>query len=228
VSERLPREVGGAGRGPAPLPACGLSIALGALAALVWLLPDRGTGLAYHRDAIAAGELWRLFTGHFVHWSPGHLVWDVGTFLVLGAACEARSRRRFVACLAGSILAIPAAVWLLLPGLELYGGLSGLDSALFALLGAELVSERWQRRSPAALATALVLCLAFALKISFEMTNGGTVFVGDLEPGIVPVPRAHLVGALIGMLASSWGGSSRKGSSGLATAGSCAEQPGSV
>jgi rhomboid family GlyGly-CTERM serine protease len=197
-----------------------------ALAVLVSLLPDAGAGLAYDRHAIAAGELWRLLTGHFVHWSPGHLTWDVGTFLVLGAACEVRSRRRFLACLAGSALAIPIAVWLWLPELRLYAGLSGIDSALFALLGTELVSEQWRRHSPAALGIALALCLAFALKIGFEMTNGGTVFVGDLAPGIAPVPRAHLVGAGIGVLVSATGDARRSRPHQLSSGGSYAAQPG--
>jgi rhomboid family GlyGly-CTERM serine protease len=192
----------------------------------VWLLPDAGAGLAYDRHAIATGELWRLLTGHFVHWSPAHLAWDAGTFLVLGAACEARSRQRFLACLAGSALAIPAVVWLWLPELQRYAGLSGIDSALFALLGAELVREQWQRHSPAAVSIALALCLAFALKIGFELTNGGTVFVGDLAPGIVPVPRAHLAGALAGLLASALGSTSRGGPRRLAPAVSTAPQPG--
>jgi rhomboid family GlyGly-CTERM serine protease len=202
---------------------------LAAVAVGVWLLPDSGAWLAYERDPIPAGELWRLVTGHFVHWSPGHLVWDVGTFLVLGAACELRSRRRFSVCLAGSAIAIPCAVWLLLPELELYAGLSGIDSALFALLGADLVREHWERRSPAVLATGLVLLLAFALKVGFEITTGGTVFVADLGRGIVPVPHAHLAGALVGLLASALlPGSSRSGPSSLSTASSCAVQHGSA
>jgi len=223
VSERPRCEVGGAGRAPA-LP--WLAILLAAVAVGVWWLPDSGAGLAYQRDLIASGELWRLITGHFVHWSPGHLVWDVGTFLVLGAVCELRSRKRFSACLAGSVIAIPAAVWLLLPQLELYAGFSGIDSALFALLGADLVREQWERRSPAVLAIALVLMLAFALKIGFEITTGGTVFVADLGCGIVPVPHAHLAGALVGLLASALGGISRSGPSRLSRATLYAAQPG--
>jgi rhomboid family GlyGly-CTERM serine protease len=226
VSAQLQRELRGAGRGAAPLRAYPLAILLSALAAMVSLLPDAGAGLAYDRQAIAAGQLWRLLTGHFVHWSPGHLTWDMVTFLVLGAACEVRSRRRFLACLAGSGLAIPIALWLWLPELQLYAGLSGIDSALFALLGTELVREQWRRDSPAALGIALVLCLAFAFKIGFEMTSGGTVFVGDLAPGIAPVPRAHLVGAGIGMLASALGNASQGRPRRLSVEGAYAALPG--
>ena len=168
----------------------------------VSLLPDAGAGLAYQRDLIAAGELWRAITGHFVHWSHDHLVWDAGTFVALGVACELRSRKRFLVCVVASAIAIPAVVWLLLPELELYAGLSGIDSALFGLLGAGLVREQWERGNWAALVIAGVFCLAFVLKTGFEMTNGGTVFVGDLAPGIVSVPLAHLAGALAGVTAA--------------------------
>lgn len=190
---------GGAGLRPAPP---WLTMLLVTMAGGIFLLPDNGAGLAYQRDLIAAGELWRALTGHFVHWSPGHLMWDVGTFLVLGVACELRSRKRFLTCLLVSGLVIPGVVWLLLPGLETYAGLSGLDSALFALLGAELVREHSERGGHAATAFGIALGLGFALKIGFEMTNGATVFVGYLGPGIVPVPLAHLAGGVVGLLAS--------------------------
>jgi rhomboid family GlyGly-CTERM serine protease len=191
----------------------------------VSLLPDAGAGLAYQRDLIAAGELWRLLTGHFVHWSHEHLVWDACTFLALGAACELRSRERLLVCLAASVVAIPVVVWLLLPELERYAGLSGIDSALFGLLGAGLVREQWERGNSAALAVAGVLCLAFLLKTGFEMSSGGTVFVGDLAPGIVSVPLAHLAGALAGVMAALLPIGARSERSRLSPGGSCAAWP---
>jgi rhomboid family GlyGly-CTERM serine protease len=221
VSARARCEVGGAGRRPAPP---WLVLLLAVAAGGVSLLT--GVELAYQRDLVAAGELWRILTGHFVHWSPDHLLWDVGTFVVLGAACELLSRRRLLVCLLVSAVAIPGALWLLQPELEIYGGLSGIDSALFALLGGQLAHEHWRRGSPAALAMALVFCLAFVLKTGFEMTNGGTVFVGDLAPGIVSVPLAHLAGAVVGVLASVLPGGRGRGSSRVGSEGSTAAQPG--
>lgn len=223
MSARAQCEAGGAGQSPAPP---WLVMLLAAVAGGVALLPDGGAGLAYQRDLIAAGELWRLVTGHFVHWSHSHLVWDLCTFLALGAACELRSRKRLLACLLISAVAIPGVVWLLLPELELYGGLSGIDSALFALLGGQLAHEQWKRGSSAALAMALVFSLAFVLKTGFEMTNGGTVFVGDLAPGIVSVPLAHLAGAVVGVLASVVPGGEGRSSSRDGSEGSTAAQPG--
>jgi len=191
------RDAHGAGRSPAPFPA--LALGMGAAALLIASLPGAEAALVFDRGALAAGQWWRLLTGHWVHWSANHLVWDVATFVALGAACEMRSRRRFAACALGSALAISTAVFFLLPTLAQYGGLSGIDCALFALLGAELWREQRRADGRIAAGLAVALCVALALKIGFEWRTGATVFVADLGASIVPVPAAHVAGAAVGL-----------------------------
>jgi hypothetical protein len=82
--------------------------------------------------------------------------------------------------------------------MERYGGLSGLDSALFALLGTDLVAEERHRRGSWALAAAL--SAVFAFKIGHELMLGQPLFAADLGPGVAPAPLAHCVGATIGLL----------------------------
>lgn len=197
VSHEL-RDVRGAGRRPAPLPL--LTLGLAALAVGLHFVPGAAAALAFERRAVASGELWRLATAHWVHWSTDHLLWDVGTFVALGAACELRSRARLAVCLLGSQLAIAAVVWWGLAGLTRYGGLSGLDCALFALLAAELWREQRREGSRAVPALVVGLGLALALKLGFEWTTGETVFVANLGPGVSPVPAAHLAGAVVGLV----------------------------
>jgi hypothetical protein len=58
--------------------------------------------MALDREALASGQLWRLWTGHLVHWNLSHLIWDGLTFGGLawlldrlaprGAGSTARSR----------------------------------------------------------------------------------------------------------------------------------------
>lgn len=187
----------GAGHSPAPFPF--LTLGLAALAIALYGLPGTAEWLAYERQAVAAGELWRGLTAHWVHWSPDHLVWDVATFVALGAASELRSRTRFAVCLLGSGLAIGALVHWGLTGLSHYGGLSGIDCALFALLGAELWREQRRAGRRFAPALALGLGLALALKLGVEWTTGGAMFVSDLGAGVSPVPAAHLAGAAVGL-----------------------------
>ena len=178
-----------------------VTLGVAGIALVLHATPGAASVLALERGALEAGELWRLVTGHLVHWSTGHLAWDVGTFAVLGAACELRSRRRLLLCLAGSAFAISLGVYALLPGLAVYGGLSGIDCALFALLGAELWHEQRRAGSPFAGTVAVALALALFAKVTFEWLSGGTVFVESLGAGVIPVPLAHVLGGGIGVAA---------------------------
>ena len=43
------------------------------------------TGLfVYNRQAVLTGEIWRLITAPFVHFSHSHIVWDVLIFVIAG------------------------------------------------------------------------------------------------------------------------------------------------
>jgi rhomboid family GlyGly-CTERM serine protease len=196
VSAEASSKQGGGLCGSAVQPLTGL---LGLLAGAVFVLPGATELLAWDRAAIGAGEWWRVISGHWVHWSGGHLAWDVGAFVLLGLWCEQRGRGRFVTCVTAAALAIPIGLWWLCPELSRYGGLSGIDSALFVLLVCELFAEALRERSGFSLAVSGVLLLGFAGKIAFEVASGEALFAADLGAGVVPVPWAHLVGAAVGL-----------------------------
>ena len=42
------------------------------------------------RAGIGSGELWRLWTGHWVHFSSSHLGWNLGVMVLAGAELESR------------------------------------------------------------------------------------------------------------------------------------------
>jgi rhomboid family GlyGly-CTERM serine protease len=168
------------------------ALALTAGAAAAFLVPGAARWLEYDRGAIAGGEVWRLVTGHFAHWSAEHLAWDVIAFVALGVLCERLSRARFLACAAGAAVTVSLALWWAMPGLDRYRGLSGLDSALFVLLAVSLLRQGDPRQGLAG-AWALV---AFLGKVVWEGATGGALFVHD--PGLTAVPLAHLAGALVG------------------------------
>src|SRR5207249_2964463 len=75
------------------------------------------------------------------HYGFDHFFWDVLAFGCLGAACERRSRGRFLVCVVASALTISLSVWFGLSGMSAYRGLSGVDSALLVLLFMELWSD---------------------------------------------------------------------------------------
>ena len=133
----LPHGEGGRPPGPAPSrgPFPWVTAVVGAVVLLAFVLPGVSEVLQYDRSALAGGEWWRSLTGHVTHWNGDHLFWDLSVFVILGALCERTCRRSFGAAVASSALLIPLAVWVFLPGMELYRGLSGIDSATLSKQG---------------------------------------------------------------------------------------------
>ncbi len=156
--------------------------------------------LLYDRSALGHHELWRLLTCHWVHLSWDHLVWSALTFLGLGSLCEWMDTKKYAATVAVSAILIPAAIWWALPDLTVYGGLSGIDCALYALLMAMLIKREIYSGSRRWVACFSLLLLGLVAKISYETVTGMTIFVSNAHSGMVPVPLAHLVGGTVGLV----------------------------
>lgn len=141
-------------------------------------------------------EPWRIVTCHFTHWTYEQLAWDALAFAGLGLACARRNLLAFHATLLASVILIPLAVFAFAPHVSAYRGLSGIDSALFALL---LVHARRSK-------VAIVCAIGFVAKIAFEMTTGGAVFASDMGTDVIAVPVAHVAGAVVGAIAGTISG----------------------
>lgn len=161
-------------------------VAVAALAVAATFLP--GAWLELRPDA----SLLRILTCHFTHWSFEQLAWDALALTALGIACARRNARATRATLLASVLIIPVAVLAFAPEVGAYRGLSGVASAMFALL----LALEW-RRLTWPVATVAIL---FAAKLTFEAVTGGAVFVSDMGDDVVAVPVAHLAGALAGVI----------------------------
>ncbi len=165
------------------------ALAVTALAVAATFLP--GEWLELQRGNF---EPWRFLTCHLTHFSYEQLAWDALVFASLAVASARRNARAFHATLLASAILVPIAVLAFAPHIDTYRGLSGLASAMFALL----LTLEWRRLTWPVVA----LAIAFAAKLMFEAVTGGAVFVDD----IVSVPVAHLAGALAGVI----GGLQRK------------------
>lgn len=173
------------------------SLALATIALVIAALPCLGTWLQYDRLAIAAGECWRLWSGHWTHVSGEHLFWDVLMFVVLGSLCELEHRGRCIASVIGATILIPVVLWFGMPGLSIYRGLSGIDSALFVLLATTHWRREYQAHHWGWVMVLSAVCVLFGAKVVYEAMTGSALFVNDL--GMTPVPLAHLIGALVGL-----------------------------
>ena len=172
-----------------------------AAAALVAAAIHRGVSLlAYERDAILNGELWRLWTGHLMHASPYHLLWNVLPLIALGLLWEPLLKRGFWCLLGVSSTLVSAGLVVFDPALVGYVGLSGALNGIW--IGGTLLAARGEgalgnRRGQLLFTAFVMLDLA---KIAFEAWTGTPVFTETQSLGIRSVPLAHALGALGGML----------------------------
>jgi rhomboid family GlyGly-CTERM serine protease len=155
--------------------------------------------LLYSRAALQGGDFWRLVSCHWVHLNADHLLWSTLTFFVLGALCEIMDRGRFVATLAITAIFIPIAVWIVMPHLEVYGGLSGLDCSLYTLLIFLFIKREGPICHRIWIIFYTMMLALLPAKIIYEMTSGLTIFVNNIHSNMVPVPLSHLVGGVVGL-----------------------------
>lgn len=178
-------------RGPVPW----LTAALVTAAVLLALWPAGQTLAVFERAAILRGEVWRLATGHLVHFNGVHLAWNLAVVLLAGVMAE---RARPVAT-RWFLLTAPAVLGLALLGiesdLEHYAGLSGIATGLVVLVGLHWLGgaarDRW---------SGVAVLVLVALKITGEWTGRTPAFVDLTAEHIRIVPLVHLAGAVWAVL----------------------------
>jgi rhomboid family GlyGly-CTERM serine protease len=140
----------------------------------------------------------QLVTCHLTHWSAEHSMWDIGMFAVLGVMCERAAPRAFYATLLSSALLIPLCVMLSNPTIDIYRGLSGIDTGIFALFASISLFKSFSKNDGWSMAIFGIMLVLLWCKIAFEFWSGNILFVQQLN--FVPVPMAHAVGAVLGSI----------------------------
>lgn len=177
-----------------------LLVAVAALA--VAAMPALHAHAVLDRDAALHGEIWRIFSGHLVHGSASHLLWDVLPLLAIGFLFERPLGSRYWVVLGVSALGISAGLLSLEPGLARYCGLSGTLNGLW--VAGALQAVRNERASGGrAMARIYLACVLGDLaKVAFEAFTGTPIFTRTASLGVSPVPLAHALGALAGAICS--------------------------
>jgi rhomboid family GlyGly-CTERM serine protease len=160
----------------------------------IFFLPGLSRLLVYDRQAVLAGNLWRLLTCHFVHYSGEHLFFNMLGFILAGLVVRRRGYNGFAILCAVSAFGIGITL-LLMPNLKEYGGFSGVVNAAIVFAASRGVREggKWGRLSLA------VLFLTLANSV-LEANTGMPTFSSTHGQMFVPVPLAHLAGGLIGAI----------------------------
>jgi rhomboid family GlyGly-CTERM serine protease len=168
-----------------------------ALTLAVWIEPAvLQEAWIYNRASILHGEIWRLWSGHLVHFSASHLGWNLLVIGLTGIWIERAGfcGGRWLFLVSPPCISLALLIWD--PALERYGGLSGMATAstVFACL------SEWRRnpKQTALWCTALAL---IGIKIGWEFLSGHSAFAHFDERQVQAVPLSHLagVGAAIAM-----------------------------
>jgi rhomboid family GlyGly-CTERM serine protease len=175
-----------------------VTLAIALLAFGVACVPSIGEALQFDRAAIVAGELWRLASCHVTHWNAEHLQWDLLMFVVLGGLCELRSRRRMWNCVVAAAASVSILVFCLFPSMEMYRGLSGIDTALFTLLSVDLMCDALRERRKLFAFSIGGLLVGFIVKTAYEAVLGQALFVDQNLAGFELLVWDHIVAAVVG------------------------------
>jgi len=169
---------------PGVLSALGLT-----LLCIAGLSPNWQATLEYQRAAILQGEIWRLWSGHVVHFGFAHALVDG-----LAAAGLIWALHRLGYSTWSRLLwmapTLSLGLLLLQPDLASYRGLSGLDMALFA----SYLRLGWCRQ-PEMRPGFVLLALLLVLKLVVDALELTTT---SLPEGVRVVLSAHVLGVVLG------------------------------
>ena len=150
--------------------------------------------LEFDRHAILAGEVWRLWSCHLVHYSTQQALIDLATTAAAGAvALPALGWRRLCTILAVAAPLLAAGLLLIAPDCLYYRGASGIAVMLVVLAAATL----WPRAALRGRAALCLLGAALIAKIAAE-ASGFSSGWSDLPLGVIVAWPAHLLGAILG------------------------------
>jgi rhomboid family GlyGly-CTERM serine protease len=179
-----------------------LTLLISAFVIIAHFVGDVSGLMAIDFRSLTLADSHRVFTCHVLHWSWNHLIWDLAMFATLGAIAETNMPRRYRWTLILSALLITAGVMLYHPEMETYRGLSGIDTALFGLIVADLLGRRLHERDWRSVFWFSALLFVMLGKMVMETLAGTNLFVTDTS--FMPLPLAHLVGAVTGLLIGSF------------------------
>lgn len=168
-------------------------------ALLLFALPAGLLGLApeaflYDRTAILRGEWWRLWTGHWVHFSASHLAWNLVVLLGAGAWLERLNPGRLIRYTFVGAPLISLGLLVLGPAMQVYGGLSGLATGVIVLLAFTQLAAHRPDRSRWIAVLALVV-----LKIAYDAGHAAPLLSRFDSPALQPSALAHILGAALAL-----------------------------
>lgn len=177
------------------------AVLLLAIAALAAVLPESlAASFEFARGEIALGQVWRLWTAHFVYFSSAHALVDLAALaaVVWLALVAPGPRTVWLGLLVGAPLVSLGLLWLA-PEMTNYRG----SSALSYLLGTAAGIALWRTRPDWRRAIALVAIIAGAKSLVDATVPNDSL--SSLPDGVRVAWQAHLLGAVVAVGGAAWG-----------------------
>jgi len=172
-----------------------LVVTIALLAILAYLFSDVADVIfVYQYQLISQGELWRTFTGHFLHTNGIHLLLNLAALILLWALHgHFYTLKNYGLLFITSAFICSAGLFYFSPQIQQYVGLSGILHGIF-VFGA-IMDIRHKDK------TGYLLFIGVWLKIAHEQFYGASEQVSTLIDANVAID-AHLWGAIGGLLFS--------------------------
>jgi rhomboid family GlyGly-CTERM serine protease len=172
------------------------ALLLGIVLVALALMPEAvGASLAFDRLALADGQVWRLWTAHFVHFPGWHAPIDIAALCMVAGVAERLlgARRCWVALVLGAPLISLALFWLV-PEMAEYRG----SSAIAYLLCAATALALW-RSQPEQRPLIALIGIVVGIKLLLDAI-APTAIPSSLPMDVRVAWQAHLLGALVAVV----------------------------
>ncbi len=168
------------------------TLALMGLLTLIFLLPEPlRLALAWDREAIDAGQAWRLLSGQFVHLAGGHLLMNLlGIGLAWLLFAEHLPGWRYLAVVVIVATGASAGMYAFAPQVHYYAGFSGALYGVFAWGAVQDIRRK--------VALGWLVLVVVVAKAGYEHW-AGPVPLGALAPDRLAV-AAHFYGVATGLV----------------------------
>ncbi len=159
---------------------------------LSWLEPLSSDWLMYDRELIERGQIWRLFSAHFVHLSTTHMLGNAMGIILLGyIAGKHLNNTLGLVLLLWCVLVVGLGLYWYADYLQRYVGLSGVLHGL--LLVAPFISRYYSWRVACAFLIVIVLKVVWEQSPFYDDMALLGMIGGRVEA------NAHLLGVLAGL-----------------------------
>lgn len=173
--------------------------AVGVTVLIIQFVPSWREVLIYDRAALAAGEWWRIWTGHLVHFGWPHFIADAGLLMILGWTLGKQFRTASAWALTVQPAFITAIIYWMDPLMTRYAGLSAVNLGLLLLLAI----RGWQGNLRDWFWPAIIVI--YVVELVQEIVRGGQGggFIQFDDPTVKVATSAHLAAAAYALIA--WG-----------------------